>query len=221
MKRTFLIILFIFFSKFTSAQIYEAGVLVGASNFIGDVGSDYYILPNAPAGGLILKYNVNPRIALRFNFMHIGLKGDDKRSDNSFREQRNVNFSNGLAEISFGTEFNFFEYTLTSIYTPYILTQVSAFQYKTSNRLENRELRTKSNIALAIPVGLGFKGRITGELAYAIEGGVRFTFKDDLDYTNEKIEPLNFGGQGDDHYMFVGVSLVYTFGRPACYAERK
>ncbi len=221
MKKNIIIILFLFFTKLLSAQIYEAGVLVGASNFIGDVGSDYFILPNAPAGGLILKYNANSRIALRLNFMHIGLRGRDESSDNPYREQRKVNFTNGISEIALGTEFNFFDYTLHSIYTPYILTQISAFEYRQPVRLEGGKLKTKTAISVSLPIGVGFKGRISGDFAFAVEGGVRFTFKDDLDYTTDNIKGLDFGGQGNDHYMFVGVSLVYTFGRPSCYADRK
>ena len=48
-------------------------------------------------------------------------------------------------------------------------------------------------------------------------GAVRII--DDLDFTTTSIESLDFGGNNSDWYMFTGVSLIYTFGRPPCYTK--
>jgi hypothetical protein len=66
---------------------------------------------------------------------------------------------------------------------------------------------------------VGFKSKLAGSFAFALETKIRYTFEDDLDYNNEKIAQLNFGGNGNDWYMFTGFSLIYTFGRPACYTN--
>ncbi len=223
MKKIFLIILFVFLSKVSFGQRYEMGVLVGGSNVIGDVGQDYFIYPNSLAGGVLFKYNLNPRIALRANLMHLGLEGDDRQSNNYFRRERGRSFSNGVSEFAIGTEFNFLKFTLTSRVTPYILTQVAVFQYKSpiSYNERSQKPKTKKEISYTLPVGLGVKARLSDELIIGLEGVVRFTLKDDLDYTSQKIKGLDFGVRGYDHYMFVGLSLVYTFGRPPCYVDLK
>ncbi len=218
MKKIILVILFLL-PNLSNAQIYEAGVSFGASNFIGDVGLEDYLIPTGMGGGVIVKYNLNPRIALRFNFTYIQVNGKDSASPNAFRKQRNIDFVNNVSEFALGTEFNFFEYSISSYFTPYILTQLAIFEYRTPRVLEGLKIKTKSSLGLAIPVGVGFKTRLSGKLAFAVEGGFRYTFKDDLDFTTDKIDGLNFGGQGRDFYWFSGISFVYTFGRPACYAN--
>ena len=70
-----------------------------------------------------------------------------------------------------------------------------------------------------MPFGVGLKSKLIGPLAVSLETKFRYTFEDDLDYTTSTIPSLGFGGNGRDWYMFTGVSLIYTFGRPACYAK--
>ena len=45
-KRMRLIIIFLFTIQFSYSQIYEVGIAVGGSNFIGDVGNTSFIAPN-------------------------------------------------------------------------------------------------------------------------------------------------------------------------------
>lgn len=222
MKKHFLIIL-AFISNFCSAQIHEIGVFVGGSNLIGDIGKTNYIYPNKISGGVVYKYNLNPRIALRGNYTYIGLKGSDIDSDNPYRKARDYSFSNSIYEFAVGTEFNFFEYNIRNhktSFTPYIMAQIAMFNYKSPvERIDRNTIRLKSSFSYAIPVGVGIKGRLSDNLAYGLESAVRFTFKDDLDLTTDKINNLNFGGTGNDFYVFTGFSIVYTFGRPPCFAN--
>ena len=53
-KRTILL-LFISISSFMNSQFHEVGLFIGGSNYIGEVGSDYYILPTNSAFGLVYK----------------------------------------------------------------------------------------------------------------------------------------------------------------------
>lgn len=220
MKKYILTILFTLFASFGFSQIHEAGVFFGGSNFIGDIGSTNYIYPNQIGGGIVYKYNWNPRIAIRGNYNFIGLKGNDNNSSNPYRKQRGLNFSNTLQEFALGVEFNFFEYNITDrakAYTPYILVQAATFRYSTPATYTNGNLKTEGKFSYTIPVGIGFKGRLTDNMAFAIESAVRFTLEDDLDYSTNEINNLNFGGRGNDTYVFTAFSIVYTFGRPPCY----
>ncbi|WP_075341810.1 type IX secretion system protein PorG [Tenacibaculum agarivorans] len=212
-------------SSISFAQIHEVGVFIGGSNFIGDIGRTNYILPNALAGGLVYKYNLNPRIALRGNYSYIPAKGFDVDSGNPFRQSRGLQFTNNIHELAAGIEFNFFDYNVRELgitYTPYILAQLAAFSYKTPVSATGSVINLENSFSVSIPLGVGFKGRISDHLAYAVESGIRLTFKDDIDFTSENIAgviPDLNPGNGNDFYNFIGFSIVYTFGRPACYAE--
>ena len=57
MVKKFLFIAMLLTTVANSAQIHEAGIFVGGSNYIGDIGPTNYILPSNFAGGIIYKYN--------------------------------------------------------------------------------------------------------------------------------------------------------------------
>ncbi|MFY0602998.1 MAG: hypothetical protein JXQ93_03545 [Flavobacteriaceae bacterium] len=226
MKRYSIIILCICFSANCFSQINEVGVFLGVSNYVGDIGSTNYLRPKDAGVGLIYKWNLNPRIAFRGTYTYIPIKANDADSENLVRQNRGLSFENTINEVAVGMEFNFFEYDLSSTdktYTPYILFEIAAFDYQTvrpSPTVVGSFTFTR-NTSLALPIGVGFKSKIYGKLAFAIETRVRYTFKDDLDYSTPDFPSLDFGGTGNDWYMFTGVSLVYTFGRPACYSSRR
>lgn len=225
MKRYSIILLCICFSANCFSQINEVGAFLGVSNYVGDIGNTSYLKPKDGGFGLIYKWNLNPRIAFRGTYTYISIKADDADSDNIVRQNRGLSFSNNINEIALGLEFNFFEYDLSSndkTYTPYILVGVAAFDYQTVKPSQTPgNFQYTRNTSLALPFGVGFKSKIYGKLAFAIEARVRYTFKDDLDYSTPEFPQLDFGGTGNDWYMFTGASLVYTFGRPACYSSRR
>lgn len=203
------------------SQTHEIGFFAGGSNYVGDIGSTNYIHPNEFSGGLVYKYNLNPRIALRGTYTYIPVSGNDKDADNTFRQNRGTSFSNTIHEFAAGVEFNFFDYNInnySTTFTPYILAEVAAFNYKSPEPTSSSNtILLKNKFSYTIPVGIGLKGRLADNLAIAFETGVRFTFVDDIDFTTDKINSLDFGGNGNDWYVFSGVSIVYTFGRPPCF----
>ena len=77
----------------------------------------------------------------------------------------------------------------------------------------------RKKTALALPIGIGIKSKLVGNLAISLETRFRYTFGDDLDSVSEENRIFNIEGNSSDWYMFTGVSLIYTFGRPACYTE--
>ena len=68
---------------------------------------------------------------------------------------------------------------------------------------------------------LDSKLKVYGKIAFAIETTFRYTFTDELDYSTNRFSELDFAGTSNDWYMFSGISLVYTFGRPACFADQR
>ena len=225
MVKKFLFILIIVMTSISNAQINEVGLHGGGSNYIGDIGSTTYINPNDYAFGVIYKYNLNPRIALRGTFTYAKVSAEDSNSKNIAKQQRDLSFTNTIKELAVGIEFNYFEYDLSTrdkSQTPYILMEVAAYNYNIVKlQTAPNEYEYGNKTSFSIPFGLGYKTRIVGNLAGAIEIGMRYTFTDEIDYNHEMISALNFGNpNNNDWYVFTGINLVYTFGRPACFATR-
>ena len=134
MKKKLFVIIFILFTGISIGQINEAGVFLGGSNYIGDIGRTNWIYPNSFAVGAVYKWNMHPRYSIRANYTYSKIIGDDAQSNNSFRKYRDLNFSNSIHELVVGIEFHFFKYSLSKIgytNTPYILLEAGVVNYST------------------------------------------------------------------------------------------
>ncbi len=225
MIKKFIFSTLILMSTFATAQIHEAGIQLGGSNYIGDIGPANYIWPNSYAVGVIYKYNLNPRVALRGTFTYFDIKSDDADSKNEGRKSRNLHFSNTIKEFAVGVEYSWFDYNVSSqdhTSTPYILLEFALINYKvTDKEIAPGEYSYKPFNTFSIPFGLGYKTKVFGQFAMSFELGMRYTFQDNLDYNHHSISDLQFGNPNvNDWYMFTGVNLVYTFGRQPCYVTR-
>lgn len=226
MKKFVLFTAIVFITMTSKAQINEAGLFVGGSNYIGDIGPEYYINPNNIMGGVIYKYNLNPRIALRGTFTYAEISSDDADATNKARFNRGMRFTNSIKELAVGVEFNYFEYNLdddSKSRTPYLLVEFAAFNYNVVSR-ETARYQYESKTAYAIPFGIGYKTKLVNDFAIALEIRARYTFvddiDDDIDYNNQEMNSLKFGNpDSNDWYILTGISLVYSFGRPPCYAN--
>ena len=69
MKRIGLLLFFITVFFPAKAQIHELGIFLGGSNTIGDVGSSYPVYANSAAYGLIYKWNITRRYAIRADLL--------------------------------------------------------------------------------------------------------------------------------------------------------
>ena len=223
MKKLVLLITLVCITTTSKAQINEVGFFVGGSNYIGDIGPEYYIYPNNFMGGIIYKWNMNPRVALRGTFTYAEISSNDNDATNIARYNRGIGFNNSIKELAVGIEFNYFEYNLDDYrktHTPYLLFEIAAFNYNVAtSETGPQQYQYSSKTSFAIPFGIGYKTKLFGDLAVALELRARYTFEDDLDFTNNETPNVNIEGTGNDWYMFTGFSLIYTFGRPACYTN--
>lgn len=225
MNKIHLVISLLFITQLNAQLLNEIGFFVGGSNYSGDIGNEAYIAPNRLGGSILYKRNISSRISLRGTLSILPIADDDAKSSNIVRQQRGYSFSNTIYEGALGMEFNFFDYDITSYrntYTPYLLVEFAAFYYNVvSSQASDGSYNYSSKVAYTLPIGLGFKSKITRNLAYAVEVRARYTFEDDLDFNNTEINALKFGNpKTNDWYFFSGVSLVYSFGRPACAVPR-
>jgi len=220
MRTRFLLFIFILTSSITSAQLYEGGVFLGGSNYIGDIGSEFYIQPNRIAVGGVAKFNYTPRITFRGTGLITRLHDNDSRAQSKFRQNRGLQFRNTILEASLGVEFSFFKYSLSKTgftQTPYIIAQIGAVNFASIG--PNEELKRTTSIVF--PIGLGYKMKLMENVGIALESSFRYTFKDVIDGNNHAIignESRTFGNpNSNDWYVFTGVTIVYAFGRPGCY----
>ncbi len=227
MRYLTLILIMLFSLQYGHAQIHELGLVLGGSNFIGDVGSTKYIAPNNLAFGGIYKWNRSPRHSYRFSLLFTDLEGIDNKSDDPSRIERDYEFNSSITELSLGIEYTFLDFDLHaggSVSTPYIATGVTVanyddFYFNASGRIEAGE---GSKWAYGIPIALGYKTTIATQFILAFEIGARYTFSDKLDGSipeDKDLRPtLSFGNtNNNDWYMFTGITLTYTFGRNPCF----
>ncbi len=226
MKRLVILLVAFTLAQTTNAQLHEIGAYVGYSNFIGDVGSTQYINPTHLAYGAIYKWNRSPRHSFRASIIRTLLAGNDINSDDPSRQLRGLEFTNTITELSVGIEFTFWDFNLHNTdaqASPYLYTGVSYFSYDSLFLEDGNIIPYGDDAVFAIPMALGYKATLSDNIILGLELGARYTFTDDLDGSNpvndkEEFDNLKFGNiNSNDWYMFMGVTLTYTFGKKPCY----
>lgn len=228
MRQTIIVLISFFIIGTIRAQIYEVGVFLGGSNFIGDVGATTYIAPNNLAIGGIVRWNRSPRHSFRLSLTYTELEGIDRKSDDNRRIARDFSFENDILEISAGMEFTFLDFDLHisgNKTTPYLYTGISAAHHDnyffTAAGVYTSE--NTSSWAYGIPMALGIKTTLTNHLILGAEIGARYTFSDELDGSvpdGKFRQNLSFGNtNSNDWYVFSGITLTYTFGQRPCYCR--
>lgn len=263
MRRSLLIAFLFFLISPASAQTWEIGGFAGGSGYMGDINPvKPYKVTDLAFGGQI-KRNLDGYWALKLNVMHGKIAANDANSSNEYQIERNINFFSPITEVSFQTEFNFFNYFPGSLpgngtrrITPFLFTGVGGvlFNPKTvygdpaevytlhDYATEGLDLSERyKRYSLVVPYGAGVKYNVKGNWNLISEIGYRTAFSDYLDdvsgtypenlsprYTLQLRDVLSDpsgvarpGAQrGDfrkrDTYMFVGLSLTYTFVSQKC-----
>lgn len=209
------------------SQTYEIGGLLGGANYIGDVGSSYYINPNDIAFGALFRWNRTPRHSFRFSAMYAGLNADDAKSKEARRLQRGLSFTNKVLEFSGGIEYTFWEFNTHAMEpqnSPYLYTGITYFNYESLFLGQNNQIQENGNDwAFAIPMVVGYKLTVGRHMVFGVEIGARYTFTDNLDGSSPPGERANnqnleFGNiNNNDWYIFAGINLTVMFGRKPCH----
>tara|TARA_B100000941_G_C28444720_1_gene521663 strand:- start:395 stop:1090 length:696 start_codon:yes stop_codon:yes gene_type:complete len=212
------------------SQFHEIGAFIGGSNYIGDIGSTYYIYPENLAIGLIYKWNRTTRYSLRANFMYTGISKSDYNPMDSARFLRAYRFKNQILEFSSGTEINFIDFNLhgsDKLLTPYLFFGVGYIKYNLfyhdPNSLKSIDYGKGSNIS--IPIILGMKGNISPVVILGLEIGARYTLTDNIDGSLPESDAnvsndYSFGNiNNNDWYIFTGLTISFTFGDLPCYCK--
>ncbi len=206
MKKVLQIIALALLPIAASAQYLEAGILLGASNYLGDVSnnsSSLYLKETKPAIGALVRYNVSEMFTARLGLNYTWVAGSDANVNNDdFVRQRNLSFKSNILEFSLIGEINipgYQPYALSRPFSPYLFGGISVFRFNPKARYQGdwvklQPLGTEGQgmtqypdreeyalTSIAIPFGIGVKYALTDKINLGLEFGARRTFTDYLD----------------------------------------
>jgi len=226
------IIIFFLFTQLSYSQIYEVGISVGRSIFIGDVGATNIVKIKTPliqedyVYGLNFKWNRSSRHSYRISFIKGELAAKDISSKDPRRLERGYNFYSPISEFLIGLEFNFLDFDLheyQNFFTPYLMGGVIFSKFNEQKLINNDlEMQPIKDSTFGIPMIIGLKYRFENNIIVFAEGGARYTFTDNIDGNNYNDELINynFGNiNNNDWYIFYKLGVTYTFGRNPCYCN--
>lgn len=191
---------------------YEAGVMVGGSSYYGDANYGSLINNMSLMGGIMGRYNINPRMAVKASLAAAGIGGTTAGIDNSF-PGGDVEFSRVVYDLGAQFECHFLAYgdgagyKRTSRLAPYVFAGVGmTFAPKPASNV----------FTASLPVGIGLKYKIAPRLNLGCELSFRFTLSDRLDVTKETAPVLDdpYGVKSGwlknkDSYSFLSISVSY------------
>lgn len=166
----------------------ELGGMAGGCFYMGDANNSSLLGNEAFAGGIMARYNINPRAAVKANFAIGRIKGTTVGQDNKFPNGEHSTFSRNVYELGVQYECHFFAYGTGMGYkdsrriAPYLLGGVGlTYAPKPADHV----------FALNIPIGLGVKYKAAERINMGAEWAMRFTSTDKLDVTNSSGLSLN------------------------------
>ena len=86
----FYLCIFLLSITLVQAQTYEAGVILGGTNALADVGSQKHLSPSNFGFGLLFKWNKSQRYAWRAGLSYTNLSFNDKEAQDPARILRNL-----------------------------------------------------------------------------------------------------------------------------------
>jgi len=182
-----------------SAQNSEIGACVGTMFYLGELNPSRLFAQSKLAGGIVYRYNISPRWAVKADFMFGEVSGSDAVTNGGY--ERNLSFRSPITEFSVVGELNFLRLYNTvgqNHFAPYIFAGLTLFsfnptaEYPDGTVYELQSLGTEgqglegmpkkySLTHFAIPFGIGLRVNIGRYVCIGAEWGFRYTFTDYLD----------------------------------------
>ncbi|MBP5413542.1 MAG: outer membrane beta-barrel protein [Bacteroidales bacterium] len=187
------------------AQSSEIGVCGGVSFYMGDLNPKGVFKGSRAAGGILYRYNINERFAIKASALFGSLYASDADHGNT---ERNLSFRSPLCELSAQVELNFlrlYNEKGKNCCTPYLFVGVAGFAFNPQAEMNgtwydlqalgtegqglnqtdangNEYYQKRYSLTnFAIPFGLGFRVNFLQYYSIGIEWGFRKTFTDYID----------------------------------------
>lgn len=194
------LLIFLSLSFLSFSQSFRLHVGGGLSNYIGDIQQKRLSFNQINAVySFGAAYDINDQLAIRFDYSHGKVEGDDKKSGNTKISKRNLNFKSEIKEVALIAEYSWAN-NYTAPFTPYFFTGIGVFKFNPSTLdsagrvvflhdlstegqgLKKYPDRKPYNLTqFNIPIGAGMKFNLTENIFVAVEGGIRKLFTDYLD----------------------------------------
>ncbi|MCC7302829.1 MAG: hypothetical protein IT233_09315 [Bacteroidia bacterium] len=226
MNRSVLLIFVLFLGITADAQRwnkfrYEALLGIGATNFLGDLGGadqigtnglkDLELILTRPSVAAGLRYRVYEHWSVKGLFAWGIVRGDDKLTDEFYRNNRQLHFKSNIYELSFqieghlikeqpghrykikgargwkNIELNVYGFAgIAGLYFNPKAKYINGGWYElqplgTEGQGIKPDLDPYSRVTIAIPLGIGIKHLFTRYFSVGLEVGMRKTFTDYLD----------------------------------------
>lgn len=191
----------------------ELGGAIGGSFYMGDANYSTPFKNTGVAGGVMARWLLNPRMAIKGNLMAGRISGDTKSAESAFPGTENVSFSTTVFDLGAQYEYNFLGYNSQEGYlgnnrfTPYILGGVG---------MTYASPPADDVFTLNFPVGAGVKYKIAHRINIGCELTMRFSLSDKLDATSKDglnlSDPFRIKGKGfknKDSYAFAVFFVTY------------
>ena len=194
----------------------EVGPAAGIAYYNGDITPGKPFVQPQPAFGILARYNVDDRWAIKISLTHGSVTGSDSIS--KAVANRNLSFSANINELAVTGEFNFWNYftgSKSEAFTPYLMGGGSFFIYDSQLSGTNPTVPTYKSNSFALIFGMGLKYSLSKKLGVGVEWGMRKTFTDCLDgigtyYCSPLLsQQIQVGNNYKDWYNFTLVSLTY------------
>jgi len=189
---------------YSFAQTLELGLLIGGSNYQGDLASsEARVIPQQTdiAFGGFLRYSFNESYALKLQVIHTELKGDDSNSSLEVLQQRNLRFFSPLTDASLRFEWSPFAAAADyqQVIVPYLSVGASFFSFNPQALYlgEIHELQPLTTEGQGLPsfpdrqpyqlyngsvlTGFGVKFFLNEDITFGIDISGSYTFTDYLD----------------------------------------
>lgn len=219
-KSTLIILLSIVFSGINAQHWkfmrHELVGTIGMSNFFGELGGankigssgikgfkDLDLKLTRPVLSAGYRFYINTKFAVKGTLIYGRLKGDDAKTTERFRQNRNLHFRSPLIELSAQFEYyplnEYFGHLYrtkgvagkkVNHFSPYIFLGIGGFWFNPKAKYNDdwvalQPLQTENvsykRISIALPFGLGCKYAISKQLSIGIEMGLRYTTTDYID----------------------------------------
>ena len=208
MARLYTIIAALLFATGLKAQeleyALELGAMAGPSFYMGDANLNGFYKNVTMAGGLMGRYNINPRMALKFDLGYGSVKGNALKGKNWFPMEwdKEWEFNNSLVDLGCQYELSFWGYGTGNSYkghkrlTPYIQLGLG-FTY------------SNDALTMNIPIGFGIKYKFRPRWNVGIDWSMRFSMSDKLDGIEDPYRTQSGFLKNKDSYSWTMVYISY------------
>ena len=182
----------------------ELGAMGGTGFYMGDASLNGFYKNVTMAGGLMGRYNINPRMALKFDLAYGSIKGDASKGANRFPEKQGQkwDFNNSLIDAGCQYELHFWGYGRGNSYkghkrlTPYIQMGMGfTFCNKT--------------MTMNFPLGFGVKYKFKPRWNVGLDWSMRISLSDKLDGIEDPYKIKSGTLKNKDSYSWTMVYISY------------